>query len=120
MTSTIAVAEQAEEGVSAIRARDASPSAVEGLPEAVVDEAAVDGQGVMAIGQRATDDPCPGQGERVDSFFRLFGDADGDGNVDLGDVLRFAGTVGKRAGDPGYLWYFDYDSDGRLDGSDLV
>jgi hypothetical protein len=58
--------------------------------------------------------------DRVDTFFRLFGDADGDGHVDLGDLIRFAGTFGKHAGDPGYLWYFDYDSDGRVDGSDLV
>ena len=58
--------------------------------------------------------------DRVDTFFRLFGDADGDGHVDLGDVLHFAGTLGKHAGDPGYLWYFDYDGDGRVDGSDLV
>jgi pimeloyl-ACP methyl ester carboxylesterase len=58
--------------------------------------------------------------DRVDTFFRLFGDADGDGHVDLGDLLRFAGAFGKHAGDPGYLWYFDYDGDGRVDGSDLV
>jgi hypothetical protein len=58
--------------------------------------------------------------DRVDTLFRLFGDADGDGHVDLGDLLRFAGTFGKHAGDPGYLWYFDYDGDGRVDGSDLV
>jgi pimeloyl-ACP methyl ester carboxylesterase len=58
--------------------------------------------------------------DRVDTFFRFFGDADGNGHVDLGDLIRFAGTFGKHAGDPGYLWYFDYDSDGRVDGSDLV
>jgi hypothetical protein len=58
--------------------------------------------------------------DRVDTFFRLFGDADGDGHMDLADVLRFADTFGKHAGDPGYLWYFDYDGDGRVDGSDLV
>jgi hypothetical protein len=58
--------------------------------------------------------------DHTDTFFRLFGDADGDGHVDLGDLLRFAGTFGKHSGDPGYRWYFDYDSDGRIDGSDLV
>jgi hypothetical protein len=58
--------------------------------------------------------------DRVDTFFRLFGDADGDGHVDLGDLLRFAGTFGKHAGDPGYLWYFDYDGDGRVDAGDLL
>jgi hypothetical protein len=58
-------------------------------------------------------------GDRVESFFRLFGDADGDGHVDVGDLLRFVRTFGKRAGDPGYLWYFDYDGDGRVDVGDL-
>jgi hypothetical protein len=58
--------------------------------------------------------------DRVDTFFRLFGDADGDGHVDLGDLIRFAGTFGKHAGDPGYLWYFDYDGDGRVDLGDLL
>jgi hypothetical protein len=58
--------------------------------------------------------------DRTDTFFRLFGDADGDGHVDLGDLLRFAGTVGKRAGDPCYLSYLDYDGDGRVDFGDLL
>jgi hypothetical protein len=57
--------------------------------------------------------------DRVDTFFRLFGDGDGDGHVDLSDLLRFAGTFGKHAGDPGYLWYFDYDGDRRVDFGDL-
>jgi hypothetical protein len=39
--------------------------------------------------------------------------------VGLGDLFRFAGTIGKRAGDPGYLWYFDNDGDGRVDLGDL-
>jgi hypothetical protein len=58
--------------------------------------------------------------DRVDTFFRLFGDADGDGHVDLSDLRSFLGTFGKRAGDPGYLWYFDYDGDGRADFGDLL
>jgi hypothetical protein len=61
-----------------------------------------------------------GGSDRVDTFFRLFGDADGDGHVDLGDLRSFFSTLGKRAGDPGYLWYFDYDGDGRVDLGDLL
>jgi hypothetical protein len=57
--------------------------------------------------------------DRVDTFFRLFGDSDGDGHVDLSDLRSFLTTLGKRAGDPGYLWYFDYDSDGSVDFGDL-
>jgi dienelactone hydrolase len=59
-------------------------------------------------------------GDRVDGFFRLFGDSDGDGHVDVGDLHTFLSTFGKRAGDPGYLWYFDYDGDGRVGVADLL
>jgi Ca2+-binding EF-hand superfamily protein len=59
-------------------------------------------------------------GDRVDTFFRLFDDSDGDGHVDARDLLRFGSTLGKGAGDPGYLWYFDYDGDGRVDLGDLL
>jgi hypothetical protein len=58
--------------------------------------------------------------DRVDTFFRLFGDADGDGHVDVSDLRSFLSTLGKRTGDPGYLWYFDYDGDGRVDLGDLL
>jgi hypothetical protein len=57
--------------------------------------------------------------DRVDTFFRLFGDSDGDGHVDLGDLRNLLSTLGKRDGDPGYLWYFDYNGDGRVDLGDL-
>jgi hypothetical protein len=58
--------------------------------------------------------------DRVDTFFRLFGDSNGDGKVDLVDLGSFASTLGKNAGDPGYLWYFDYYGDGRVDIADLL
>jgi photosystem II stability/assembly factor-like uncharacterized protein len=58
--------------------------------------------------------------DHVDTFFRLFGDADGDGHVDLQDLLSFVGTFGKSAGDPGFLAYFDYNGDGRVDLGDLL
>jgi arylsulfate sulfotransferase len=58
--------------------------------------------------------------DRVDTFFRLFGDGDGDGRVDLQDLLGFGSTLGQRVGDPGYLWYFDYNGDGRVDLGDLA
>jgi pimeloyl-ACP methyl ester carboxylesterase len=57
-------------------------------------------------------------GDHTDTFFRLFGDSDGDGHVGLQDLLRLGSTLGKHAGDPGYLWYFDYD--GRVDFGDLL
>jgi hypothetical protein len=57
-------------------------------------------------------------GDRVDGFFRLFGDADGDGRVDEQDRQAFRSAFGKTADDPGYLWYFDFDGDGDVDGHD--
>jgi hypothetical protein len=58
-------------------------------------------------------------GDRTDTFFRLFGDADGDGHVGLDDLRSFVSTLGKHAGDPGFLWYFDYNGEGRVDFGDL-
>jgi hypothetical protein len=58
--------------------------------------------------------------DRTDAFFRLFGDSNGSGHVDLGDLLRLVSSLGTHAGDPGYLWYFDYNADGRVDFGDLL
>ena len=57
-------------------------------------------------------------GDRVDSFFRLFGDSDGDRHVDGLDRDVFRSTFKKSAGEAGYLWYFDFDGDGDVDGVD--
>jgi hypothetical protein len=55
-------------------------------------------------------------GDRVDGVSRLFGDADGDGDVDRQDRDLFRSTFG--AGGAAYLWYFDFDGDGDVDGRD--
>jgi hypothetical protein len=57
-------------------------------------------------------------GDRVDSFFRMFGDGDGDHAVDGLDRDLFRSAFKKSAGEPGYLWYFDFDGDGDVDGRD--
>lgn len=57
-------------------------------------------------------------GDRADGFFRLFGDDDGDGDVDRVDRDLFRSTLGKSAGDLGFLWYLDFDGDGDVDGQD--
>jgi hypothetical protein len=57
-------------------------------------------------------------GDRVDGFFRLFGDSDGDGDVDRLDRDRFRSALRTSAADAGYLWYFDFDGDGDVDGRD--
>ena len=59
-------------------------------------------------------------GDRVDGFTRLFGDSDGDGDVDRADRIAFQSAFGTSAGGPGYLWYFDFDGDGDVDGRDKV
>jgi hypothetical protein len=51
-------------------------------------------------------------GDRVDGFVRLFGDADGDGDVDWLDRDRFRAAFGTSA--VGHLWYFDLDGDGDV------
>src|SRR5439155_11516130 len=57
-------------------------------------------------------------GDRVDGFFRLFGDSDGDGRVDQSDRDLFRSTFKMSAGQAGYLWYLDFDGDGNVDGRD--
>jgi pimeloyl-ACP methyl ester carboxylesterase len=62
-------------------------------------------------------DGSPG-GDRVDGFARLFGDADGDGDVDQLDRGPFRSAFQASAGEAGYLWYFDFDGDGDVRGPD--
>jgi hypothetical protein len=57
-------------------------------------------------------------GDRVEAFFRLFGDSDGDGDVDGQDRDRFRASFGKTAAEAGYLWYFDFEGGGDVDGRD--
>ena len=64
------------------------------------------------------DDDGSASGDRVDVLFRLFGDSDGDGDVDGLDRDAFRPALTKVAGEAEYLWYFDYDGDGDVDGLD--
>jgi hypothetical protein len=57
-------------------------------------------------------------GNQVDSFFRLFGDSDGDGDVDPLDRDRIRSAYKSMIGDVNYLWYFDFDGDGNVAGPD--
>jgi hypothetical protein len=59
-------------------------------------------------------------GDRVDAFFRLYGDSDGDRDVDLIDLGSFLSTFGRRPGDPHYKSYFDVNGDDRIGVIDLV
>jgi hypothetical protein len=57
-------------------------------------------------------------GNRADAFHVLFGDSDGDRDVDGADRDLFRAAFGTSSGDAGYLWYFDFDGDGDVDGRD--
>jgi alkaline phosphatase D len=59
-------------------------------------------------------------GDRVDGFFRLFGDTDGDRDVDHADLDVMLSSFHKNQGDAGFLWYLDYDGDGDVDGLDMA
>ena len=57
-------------------------------------------------------------GNRTDHFFRLYGDANGDGRVDEVDRQLFLAAFNSRAGGRNYRWYFDANGDGRIDHRD--
>lgn len=56
--------------------------------------------------------------EATDRFFRLFGDSDGDGDVDGRDYGRFGLTFLKSASNAAFDAAFDFDGDGDVDGRD--
>ena len=54
----------------------------------------------------------------TDAFFRMFGDTDGDRDVDGVDLGRFGASYLGIEGDARYDASFDFDSDGDVDGRD--
>ncbi len=69
----------------------------------------VAGPGAMAM----TDD-------HVVEFHRLFGDVDGDRDVDRGDYIQIRNTLGLSEGQAGFRSEYDYDADGTVDILDVV
>jgi hypothetical protein len=59
-------------------------------------------------------------GNRVDNYFRLFGDTDGDHDVDYADLDVMLSSFRKSRGDAAFLWFLDYDGDGDVDGRDMA
>lgn len=55
-----------------------------------------------------------------DKFFRLYGDSDGDRDVDTLDYARFRNSYGKFLGDAAYAWYFNFDGDSDVDALDYA
>jgi hypothetical protein len=58
-------------------------------------------------------------GDNVTSFYRLFGDVNGDRVVNAQDLTLFRATYGTTSTDPGYLIAFDFDGDGVINATDL-
>jgi len=48
------------------------------------------------------------------TFFRLFGDTNGDGRVDSVDLAVLQAAVGHRVGQTGYVAYLSYESNGTV------
>lgn len=53
-----------------------------------------------------------------DDFFRLYGDTDGDGDVDGQDYGRFGSAFLSQSGQGNFDTAFDFDGDGDVDGQD--
>ncbi|WP_182870109.1 Calx-beta domain-containing protein [Rhodopirellula sp. JC639] len=67
---------------------------------------------------RATEGGLAMFSDRHDEFFRLFGDTDGDGDVDGQDYGRFGATFLRVQDEVGYNPALDSDGDGDVDGQD--
>jgi hypothetical protein len=58
--------------------------------------------------------------DRRDTFFRLYGDVNGDRTVNGSDLAAFRSAFGAAVGDQRYVAVLDYDSDGTINGVDLA
>ncbi|MCA9058676.1 MAG: hypothetical protein KDA85_09260, partial [Planctomycetaceae bacterium] len=58
--------------------------------------------------------------DHIDAFFRLFGDVDGDRDVDSLDYLAFRSTYRRTAADSLFNEAFDADGDGDVDTADYL
>lgn len=59
-------------------------------------------------------------GNSVLPFHRLFGDSDGDKDVDGIDALRFRQAQSSFSTSANYRWYLDFEGDGDIDGIDSL
>jgi len=70
-----------------------------------------DAFGYMPVGTRIDQD-------RTLTFHRLFGDSDGDKDVDGVDSSEFRLAYRTTTSSPNYRWYFNFDGDNDIDGID--
>jgi hypothetical protein len=62
--------------------------------------------------------PYYGGAKETFTFYRFFGDANGDRKVDDADLAAFRAAARSTRGTPIYRDYFDYDSDCDVDATD--
>jgi hypothetical protein len=60
-----------------------------------------------------------GDPNNTDTFYRAYGDVNGDRRINNTDLNRMSQTFGKQSGDLGYLAYLDFNGDGRVNNTDL-
>ncbi len=65
------------------------------------------------------DDDGQSGGDHLSDTFRLFGDGDGDRDVDNGDLFFFRSTLFEPNDDPAFDTRFDHDQDNDVDNADL-
>jgi hypothetical protein len=82
----------------------------------------IDGCKILDQSRQAIDADNDGVagGESITKFFRRFGDANGDHEVNCKDAELFFAAYGSEGGDPDYVWYFDYNANGRIGLVDLL
>jgi hypothetical protein len=54
------------------------------------------------------------------SFFRFYGDVNGDASVNGLDYANFRAAYGSSTGDANYVYYLDYNGDGAINGLDFA
>ena len=92
-------------------------SLLDGSYELVVEADLVSGSGLALDGNAdgATGDDYLFGSDAVDTFYRKYGDDNGDGTVDLVDFAAFRRTFGSAVGDERYLDHLDADGSGTID-----
>jgi len=94
-----------------------NPSLVDGIYALTILGSAVTGANGLALDGDGNGTPG---GNYALSTHRLFGDSDGDGDVDLSDLTAFGGALFSVQPGPAYNPAFDFDGDGDVDLADLT
>jgi Chlamydia polymorphic membrane protein (Chlamydia_PMP) repeat len=81
-----------------------------------------DGQYILTVHAAGVTDPYGNtlSGDQSFGFYRLYGDFNGTGEVDLTSLVVIASNYGANSNSPGFEWYWDINGDGVIDLSELV